>query len=411
MAKRKRSSLLEHLHSEEFRDPTPSRLVMPGDNDRLHYGRNVLPGGWRDVARFIGEIAGRRPVWFPDANVAIKGEAEPVWTAFRLAALRTRQPVAIFTGAVLDELKEWLLDPRHHADRAEAIRSSLREENGWVVWTDLYPGQHSPLFESVISYTHLLGLRRQLAIPRGDKTVLGTPAGSKNDMMNLVKDHFGLRAVPLAKKGRDELEQRGEISLRDEAHCLLAVVYALLHGRETFILTADYDLTEIFCKVQWFFDTHYKAWLAANLVKAGRFGEPVRVWEDSQGQFFKGSVSLYSKRPHDLLEVLPASHTTVPVHLMYVTPMGQIQWFTFLFEREMVGMLTTRGGTVGRCTDLFGDANIHVDLGPLSNELGGAYIGVGQDLEHRMDIRGTIIGFSHLDVTHTVNCQERFYPA
>ena len=182
----------------------------------------------------------------------------------------------------------------------------------------------------------------------------------------------------LAKKGRIDAEGKGVISISDELHCLMVITNALIRGLDSVILTADEDYVEIFFKAQWFFDTHYRAWLAAKLVKDGHYGPPVKELADTHG-YFNGPLTLYRRHTQQLQETLPSIYETVSVGLVYVTPHGQIRMMVFPFERQMLDMLKTRADTNGRCTDLFGDANIHVDLGPLKGKLDGLYLGIGHD--------------------------------
>jgi hypothetical protein len=77
----------------------------------------------------------------------------------------------------------------------------------------------------------------------------------------------------------------------------------------------------------------------------------------------------------------------------------------FMFEREMLDMLEMRSKTRGRCTDLFGEENIHVDLGPLKVDLDGLYLGIGRDAGDWTETTKTFL--SRLDAEHALSCQER----
>ena len=54
----------------------------------------------------------------------------------------------------------------------------------------------------------------------------------------------------------------------------MTILYALRNRRDCMMLTADADFLEVFQKAQWFFDTHYRAWLAARMIRDGRTGNP-----------------------------------------------------------------------------------------------------------------------------------------
>ena len=93
--------------------------------------------------------------------------------------------------------------------------------------------------------------------------------------------------------------------------------------------------------------------------------------------------------------------------VIYVAPDRMIHKIGFVFEREMLDMLEMRSKTRGRCTDLFGEENIHVDLGPLTVGLDGLYFGIGRDAGNWVETNKTKTFLSLLDQVHAVNCRER----
>lgn len=399
----KENHLLNHLLNPDYWDES-SRLVLPGDHIRLcgkHYG---WTGNWHNIAELITH-ATRLPVqYFPDANVAFREDTENVWDALRIAAMGSNNASTVISGVVEYELSEWLKEPRHNRDRANAIRTAL-EGRTWISRFGMRP--ESPLYLSIFGYAHLLGIRRTLARPCSDGlTIVDTDPAAKSDTMNAIKNKIGGRAQGLAKKGRVDAEKEGVINISDEMHCLLVILYALTTGKESVILTADEDFIEIFWKAQWFFDTHYRAWLAAKIVKDGRYGLPAKELEDTKG-YFKGPLVLYHRQTQHLREVLPTIYSPVCVHVLYVSPNNMIYKTSFCFEREMVGLLEMRARTNGRCTDLFGEANIHVDLGPLKMLLQGLYLGVGCDAGKMVETDGTKMFLAQLDMEHSIQCKER----
>jgi len=90
---------------------------------------------------------------------------------------------------------------------------------------------------------------------------------------------------------------------------------------------------------------------------------------------------------------------------MYVGPDDMVHKIGFKFDVEMLQMLEMRSRTGGRCTDLFDDRNIHVDLAPLGLE--GLYLGIGRDAGDWKEIKGVKFFRSRLDAEHSINCQER----
>jgi hypothetical protein len=101
-------------------------------------------------------------------------------------------------------------------------------------------------------------------------------------------------------------------------------------------------------------------------------------------------------------------HSPVTAAVLYVAPDHKhILNVSFRFEREMVGMLETRARTCGRCTDILGDANIHVDLGPLKQALDGLYLGIGLDAGYWVETNDTKTLLARLDLEHVLSCRER----
>ena len=274
--------LFNHLENSAFHDE-PCRLALPASGNRLSAMYLCDSGDWRDVSRIISNSVMFQTAWFPDANVAILDEAAPVWDALRLAGLELNAGSTFFTGVVRHELEEWLDKPRHQQRRAEVIRTGLAKGT----WAQKFVlGDNSPFRPAVLGYMRLLALRRYLTRPaQNGLTMFGTDHEKKCDTMNAIVNALGPRAIGLAKKGRIDSEKGREININDELHCLIAICHSLITGRESVILTADKDFLEIFWKAQWFFDTHYRAYFAAELVKSGAFGKPLGVLETTRGYF------------------------------------------------------------------------------------------------------------------------------
>jgi|SRR5579883_489773 len=399
----KHNYLLSHLLDPDNRDE-PSRLVVTPNPDRLYFRYTGEPGGWDTVASYIAGPS-RWPVkWFPDANIAFLPGTDGVWDALRVAGLGSLNGSTVISGVAEHEMQEWLDDPWRNKERAEMIRTAI----GAGTWLRKFRMANStPLALAAISYTRLLGMRRFLARPTSNgPTLLGTDADDKSRTMNAIRDRIGPRAVRLARKGREDAE-KGAINLSDEMHCLMAIVYALLNRTDAVILTADQDYLEIFYKAQWFFDTHYRAWLAARMVSEGRYGEPAKVLTDTD-DYFQGPLTLYRRPTLQLQEVLPPDPALVHVGMLYVAPDGMLHKMAFAFEQLMLEMIIMRGKTNGRCTDLFGSANIHVDLGPLKRYTDGLYLGIGEDVSREFNIGKVRILLAHMDSVHSLHCCERF---
>jgi hypothetical protein len=115
----------------------------------------------------------------------------------------------------------------------------------------------------------------------------------------------------------------------------------------------------------------------------------------------------YSRQSTHLLEVLPIAHRPVAVSVLYMSPENEIHRLGFQFEREMLDMLNVRSRTPDRCTDQFGNKNIHVNLGSLQKGLSGLCLGVGQDAGNWAQTDDTLSFLSKLDQEHSMNYRER----
>jgi hypothetical protein len=106
--------------------------------------------------------------------------------------------------------------------------------------------------------------------------------------------------------------------------------------------------------------------------------------------------------------VLPANASAIQVGLLYVAPDGMLHRAAFPFELNMLEMLQTHSVTNGRCTDLFGGAKLHVDLGPLKDGMDGLYLGIGKDVKMGFNTNGVRCQVARLDLVHSIFCFERF---
>jgi hypothetical protein len=302
-------------------------------------------------------------------------------------------------------LAEWLGLPYRNQKRAADIKAAL-DAGTWI--KRIRVDTAGPYNTALCGYTNLLGFRRFVTQKTGTGTTLvDTDPTEKSVTMNAIRKQLGPRAQGLAKKGREDAEASGRINISDEMNVLMAVLYALRYRRDSVILTADLDYVEIFYKAQWFLDSHDRAWLAAKLIEDGRYGEAAGQLNDTKG-YFDGPLTLYKRPTNHLREVLPADSSAVRVGLLYVAPDGMLHRALFPFELKMLDMLQTRSATDGRCTDLFGDSNLHIDLGPLKVGLDGMYLGIGKDDAREFNTNGVRCRVARLDLEHSICCFERF---
>jgi hypothetical protein len=395
--------LLRHIRSDEFEDPR-QQIVLKTDASRLRYSYHVLSGGWKEVKRLIATSAMKRICWFPDTNIAILPEAQDIWTDLRIASLGNEFGIARFTSAIYGELQGWLENPLSNQDLARQLTDSLAN-GGWIRHASLLPNAN--IDHAILAYTRLLAFRRSLANPGSDGlTLLQTDAKDKLRTMGEIQKQLGERVVSLAKKGRDDRERAGVVYVNDEFHVLQVIRFALESKRHCVILTADSDYREIFQKAQWFIDTHYRASSAAFRIAQGSYGKPYQQL-DAMPPFFEGQVQLYSRPTTSVDEVLPHIYEKTPVSVVQVAPNGVIHHLSFVFETPMLSMFETRGKTDGRVTDALGEANIHVDLGPLKVDLEKNSLGVGIDTAWTFESGLPRVRLSMLDLELSLVSHER----
>ena len=403
MKNRKRRQLYDHLFNDRNLSDEP-RLSYAGMCGRLGKTYRIDEGSWQDVANNIDVSTVLGTHWFPDANVAINPAADIIWDKFRKNSLLLGRPQAIITETVRAEIDDWLSDPHHQHERANQIRQALEQES----WLRAVPCDWRPECTlAMLGYVRILAIRRTIALATSDgTTLLGTDPNDHVKTMNEIGRRLGPRAQALAKKGRKEIEKRGQICVNDELHCLLAILHALVTETESVILTTDIDCLEIFQKLFWFIDSHYRAMLAAELIGKGKYGQPIGILENTQG-YFSGPIKLYRRVSNEMKEVLPDSYRTIPVSVVYLSPDGQVHRFGSQFETAMLNMLRLRSLTNGRCTEaLETGQNIHVDLGPLKNQAPGLCLGVGTDQGDMGTLLGRDVFRSRLDAEHALQCNE-----
>ncbi len=353
-----------------------------------------------DLAQVIRDPLNCDIQYFPDANFAIVETNSPVWDALRQAANRT-----VLAAPVYHELKEWLAAPRRNHALHSHITSALQSvDPQWL--TTFGIGNREPVLKAALDHYVSLLLSRRMASKLAEIQLRTSGAGepTRNDVMNFCKDQFGLRTQLLAKKGRDDSEEKGHVNVNDEVLVVMAILRAIASGRQTMILTHDRDVLELFYKAIWFFDTHYKAMHFARCYSTDPFLFGAGRIDDSMQKAFEGEVILLKKPSCVCSEVLPLSCTVVPIHCVYIG--SELLQLTFCLETEMSDLINVKSRTNGLCTDLFEGRNIHIDLGPVIQHFGD-FAAIGKDLAWPGKFGNTTT--SYLDLMHSVHSNETFF--
>jgi hypothetical protein len=403
MKNSKRRQLFDHLIAARNLSDKPL-LHYAGMSNRLTKTYLINEGTWQDVAHDIDVSVVMGTYWFPDANVALTPAAEIIWEKFRKNSLLLGRPQAIITETVVAEINDWLSNPYHQHKRASEIKRALEHES-WLRWLPIDWQPDCTL--AVLGYLRILVIRRTLALATsGGTTLLGTDPNDHAGTMKEIGSKLGPRAQGLAKKGRKDMAKHGALSVNDELHGLFAILHALVTETESVILTTDVDFLEIFQKLFWFIDSHYRAMLAAELIRKGKYGQPITTLENTQG-YFSGPITLYRRVSNELREVLPVSYRSIPVSVVYLSPDGWVHRFGSQFETNMLNMLRLRARTNGRCTEALGAGqNIHIDLGPLTRQTPELCLGVGMDEGDTASLLGREVFRSRLDAEHALQCNE-----
>ena len=390
----------DHIKSDKFADESPDLPVAEFRRQGLQ-----ATGGHTDVGEVTGNIAElvRQGVaCFPDSNIAIKPELEPLWRGIQHATSGQRS--CYITAPVLHELKEWLGDPYRRQAFAGELRSALAA-NTWLhtIGVDNFDEQNQA---AMWYYTQLLWARRKVALPTEDgrSSLDGQPYDRKT-ILSQVERAYGLRAMRIAKKGLQESRNGIAAPANDELHVLLGFMLAIKIGRPIAFVTTDFDIYEQFYKLQYLLDTHYRSWCVGLAIQRGQY-EPMGTGSPVAGYWpFDGDIELYRRKSDNFREVLPDDFVSVPVTVIYLQPSRQYfhQMTTFLV-RDLNGMLWTKAITGGNSTAQFGSRNVHIELGPLGREFPGA-IGVTEDLGVPTDHFGIAVALH--DYTIAFHSQER----
>lgn len=405
---KKHNPTVEHILNKEFDDACSDSDIRTRSNIVTEYGFRYhrRDGGFDFISQLIYADAFERMnfVWIPDTNLAINKKASGVWSSLMRAYCLDFQTQCVMVGPVFNELKEWLFDPRRNMQLASDIRRCLKSKVGFLrlfSWFD-FGEEYQVLAQH---YLDLLSMRRYLAVPLGDNQHCnGFETADKSYVLSKITDDHGQRSKMFARSGRDDFDKNGDVNVNDEAIVLTSFFYGLLNNVNTCIVTTDSHLLDIFYKLQWFIDTHYRTWLAAQLVSEGEYGKPTKIKTEGTDFFFEGECELYKKKSSVFDEVMKFRSEYYSFEIMHIQPDGQINIMRFKWELGVKEMLQTKR-LAGKNSSVFGDRNIHIATGPVNGI--GDHIIVGKDkVVHPR--RENPLPVSLLEAQHAIHSQERF---
>lgn len=396
-----------HLRNPEFTD-SDDRDPRSKSGFVTEYGLTAcqFPADFSWLSKLIYADANERKdfLWIPDANMAIRSNAAPVWEAFQKAFALDYKPQCLLLPAVEAELTEWLDEPYRNKELANAIRSSLERGTGFCRQTRADEFSPSDL-RLVDYYISLLVARRRLALPLDNgKTILAVDASNKSLAMSKVSEFHGPRGKMFARSGRDDLERRGVINANDESIVALAFMTSLVGKQHVCILTTDRHVLDSFYKFQWFLDTHYRSYLVGQMIANGYYESCIVEPTSAMKHCFDGDCTFYKKRSWCFDEVLRTRDEYYSFEVMHFEETGTVNWIRFKWEPELLGMLRNKLAD-GRNSTIFGDHNVHIATSPLGESV-GSHIIVGRDrMIPRQNESAIPIGL--LDFQHAINSQER----
>ena len=365
-----------------------------------------LAGGFDTIAALIQADAVERKGfrWAPDANVAIRNEASCVWDAMQKAYTLDYEPQCLLLAPVYKELEEWLNEPHRKHDLAKEINRCLKAENGFLRF---FTGASIPERLKNLSdhYLDLLCFRRKLAIPYDGKTIDGHDASDKSFVMSKITEKHGQRGKMFARSGRDDFEKTGLININDEAIVVLAFIYGMLTREHVCLITTDQHMLDIFYKFQWFIDTQYRTWLAAQMIAKGEYGDPQTSNSKELEPFFEGECEIYRKRSFTFDEVLKFRDNYYSFEVMHVQADNTINWIRFKWEPGVEEMLQSKS-VDGRNSTIFDTRNVHIATSPIPGF--GEYIVVGNDKSIVPTGRENALPISQLEIQHAIHSRETF---
>jgi hypothetical protein len=361
-------------------------------------------GGWGKVAEMVLSEVDTPILWVPDTCVKINPAANCFWEAAREAHSISFRPQVLLTEPIKSELTEWMNDPRDRPELARAIKASIEQGNGFLRFVDRteIPSELAYVYNS---YLYLTSIRRYLAIPNDDGKML--PGADPNNLsltMSKIVEQFGPLAQSFAKAGRNDVSNSGFLNINDESLVILSFFWALVHETPVCLITTDRHVFNIFFKLQCMVDLHYRSHLAASLAANGFYGNPIKFSKSTNEQF-SGICELYPQKTPHFDEVLVPRNKYFDIELILVQHDATLNYLKYTVEPEIKEMFATRGRTLGRNTELFGDCNFYVDTGGFTGDMLG-HMCVGRDI--LFDKTPLHFPVSRLDMTFAINQTEQF---
>jgi hypothetical protein len=351
-----------------------------------------------DLARAIRVAALPDAVLFVDTNIFTKELDALVWDA-----LFTRR-ICITPGVML-ELMPWLKNPfanKAARDRVlAALRSALALEmsgNPGLLQSDTPKIELLPVGQEFEEhgyeyYFNLLRLRKAFG-PLAKAVLtknLGRPP-TNDELVAELQHNFGERGFRIARKGIEAAASPNKLT--DEQLVVMAVLSAIIRGKEVFILTRDADLLEQYFKILCLMKEHYRAMLVADRYIANPEEMPFReVPIQNDGihvPAFSGEKILQLETTDLEFNPLPQTFHFATIYCFVLHGEGgnmKLTSCSFCAETEMAQVLRVKKTTGGLSSDKLNGRNCVVHTVPVAPDNHGVIVSIGKE---------TVVPFGHL---------------
>ncbi len=352
-----------------------------------------------DAERFAHRIESHPgALYFLDSTQFIGPMAQRIWQA-----LLADKRIAM-TPPVYQELEWWLNDPKetnlevHHAIK----NSASGDDRSPIAWV----GIENPALESVCDhYVNLLGMRKRMFVAArvNLEKQLGRPA-NKQEVSNYCQQLGTSRAQLLGRQGENIKVPAHKYN--DECLVVLAIMFAIVKGREVVIVSSDEAVFDQFYKAIWLMDTHYRSMLLADRYVDNPSAFPsCEVDNPHKEAFSDESVLLLTKPSDGLSELLPVEHSPVLVRCVLLQNGFETE-MVFKAEREMRRVFDIKARTNGLSTDKLSGKNCHVFLGDMAISRLGNRAAIATD--QAVALPGREIKLSVVDVNLALLSDEHF---
>lgn len=167
----------------------------------------------------------------------------------------------------------------------------------------------------------------------------------------------------------------------------MAVLTAILEGREVYIVTKDQDIPDQLAKLFLLIKEHYRAMLAAeryaNDPGSMAFQEVAIRDVRPETNAWVGETILQLSLSEMEFDVLPREFRSVVVHCIHLSRDETAPWVSyssFTMDTQTARVLRVKAATGGLSTDRFGDRNCTLGTGRLTSQFHEVIVSIGKEM-------------------------------